>query len=55
MEFDLFKKIIDEIKNKVPAIRLSLRGEATLKKFCQLYCVCKRKWNKRSFNLNTWF
>ena len=32
MEFDLFKKIIDEIKNKVPAIRLSLRGEATLNK-----------------------
>lgn len=32
MEFDLYKKIIDEIKNKVPAIRLSLRGEATLNK-----------------------
>lgn len=30
MEFSLFKKIIDEIKGKVPAIRLSLRGEPTL-------------------------
>lgn len=32
MDLDLFKKIIDEIGNKVPAIRLSLRGEATLNK-----------------------
>lgn len=30
MDFDLFKKIIDEIAGKVFAIRLSLRGEATL-------------------------
>lgn len=30
MEYDLFKKIIDEIGGKVPAVRLSLRGEATL-------------------------
>lgn len=30
MDFDLFKKVIDEIDGKVPAIRLSLRGEATL-------------------------
>jgi len=30
MDFDLFKKIIDEIGGKVPAIRLSLRGEPTL-------------------------
>lgn len=30
MEFSLFCKIIDEIAEKVPAIRLSLRGEATL-------------------------
>ena len=30
MEWDLFTKIIDEIGGKVPAIRLSLRGEATL-------------------------
>ena len=30
MEFELFKKIIDEIKGKVPAIRLSLRGEPTI-------------------------
>lgn len=30
MDFKLFKKIIDEIGGKVPAIRLSLRGESTL-------------------------
>jgi len=30
MDFDLFKNIIDEIGGKVPAIRLSLRGESTL-------------------------
>ena len=30
MNWDLYKKIIDEIAGKVPAIRLSLRGEATL-------------------------
>lgn len=30
MEFTLFKKIVDEIGGKVPALRLSLRGEPTL-------------------------
>jgi len=30
MDFDLYKKIIDEIHGKVPALRLSLRGEPTL-------------------------
>ena len=30
MDFGLFKKIIDEIAGKVPAIRLSLRGEPTI-------------------------
>ena len=30
MDFSLFTKIIDEIAGKVPAIRLSLRGEPTL-------------------------
>ncbi|AOY75665.1 radical SAM/SPASM domain-containing protein [Clostridium formicaceticum] len=30
MDFSLYKKIIDEIAGKVPALRLSLRGEATL-------------------------
>lgn len=30
MDFGLFKKIIDEIGGKVPALRLSLRGESTL-------------------------
>ena len=32
MEWELFTRIIDEIGGKVPAIRLSLRGEATLHK-----------------------
>lgn len=30
MDWELYKKIIDEIDGKVPALRLSLRGEATL-------------------------
>lgn len=30
MDFDMFKRIIDEISGKVPALRLSLRGEATV-------------------------
>ena len=30
MDFELFKKIIDEIAGKVPSIRLSFRGESTL-------------------------
>ena len=38
MDWDLYKKIIDEIGGKVPAIRLSLRGEALVhKKFIE--CV----------------
>ena len=32
MDWELYKKIIDEIGGKVPAIRLSLRGEPTLHK-----------------------
>ena len=36
MDFDLYKKIIDEIAGNVSAIRLSLRGESTLhKKFIE--------------------
>ncbi len=30
MDFELFKRIVTEIKGKVPALRLSLRGEPTL-------------------------
>jgi len=30
LDFNLFKKIVDEIGGRVPALRLSLRGEATL-------------------------
>ncbi|HSA06690.1 MAG TPA: radical SAM protein [Candidatus Gastranaerophilales bacterium] len=44
MEFELFKKLIDEIKEKVPAIRLSLRGEPTLHpKFSECIKYAKEK------------
>ena len=44
MDFDLYKKIIDEIGGKVPAIRLSLRGEATLHtKFVECIRYAKEK------------
>jgi len=44
MEWDLYKQIIDEISGNVPAIRLSLRGEAMLhKKFVE--CVRYAKQN----------
>jgi radical SAM protein with 4Fe4S-binding SPASM domain len=33
MGFDLYRKIIDEIGDKVPALRLSLRGEPTLHEY----------------------
>lgn len=42
MEMELFRKIIDEIGGKVPAVRLSLRGEATLHpKFVECVKYCK--------------
>ena len=44
MDFDLFKKIIDEIGGNVPAIRLSLRGEATLhRNFAECIAYAKEK------------
>lgn len=44
MDYDLFIKIIDEIGGKVPAIRLSLRGEATLHpKFAEAIKYAKEK------------
>lgn len=44
MDFELFKRVIDEIAGKVPAIRLSLRGEATLhKKFIQCIAYAKTR------------
>jgi radical SAM protein with 4Fe4S-binding SPASM domain len=44
MNFNLFKKIIDEIGGKVPALRLSLRGEATLhSKFVQCIEYAKQR------------
>lgn len=44
MDFDLFKKVIDEIANDVPAIRLSLRGESTLHpKFIECIKYAKNK------------
>lgn len=44
MDFTLFTKIINEIGGKVPAIRLSLRGEATLhKKFVECIRYAKTR------------
>jgi radical SAM protein with 4Fe4S-binding SPASM domain len=44
MDWDMFTRIIDEIGGKVPAIRLSLRGEATLhKKFVECIQYAKEK------------
>jgi radical SAM protein with 4Fe4S-binding SPASM domain len=44
MTFDLFKKIIDEIGPKVPALRLSLRGEPTLhSKFVECISYAKSR------------
>lgn len=44
MDFDLYKRIIDEIGGKVPAIRLSLRGEATLHtRFVECIAYAKEK------------
>lgn len=44
MEYSLFQKIIDEIGGKVPAVRLSLRGEPTLHPdFISCIKYCKEK------------
>lgn len=44
MDWELYKKIIDEIGGHVPAIRLSLRGEATLhKKFAECISYAKER------------
>jgi radical SAM protein with 4Fe4S-binding SPASM domain len=43
MEWSLYTKIIDEIAGKVPAVRLSLRGESTLhKKFIECIDYAKK-------------
>jgi radical SAM protein with 4Fe4S-binding SPASM domain len=44
MEFDLYKKIIDEVAGKVFAVRLSLRGESTLNRdFIEAIAYAKQK------------
>ncbi|MCF8176907.1 MAG: SPASM domain-containing protein [Sulfuritalea sp.] len=44
MEFDLYKRIIDEVAGKVFAIRLSLRGESTLNRdFIEAIAYAKQK------------
>ncbi len=44
MDMELLKKIIDEIAGKVPAVRLSLRGESTLHpEFINCIRYCKEK------------
>ena len=43
IDFDIFKKIIDEIKGKVYAVRMSFRGEALLhKQFIDMVSYAKR-------------
>ena len=51
MEFELFKKVIDEIAFKVPAIRLSLRGESTLNKY---FTECIKYAKENENLLNEW-
>lgn len=54
MDINLFEKIINEIAGKVPAVRLSLRGEATLHPqfvYCIEYCK-KNGINEVSFLTN---
>lgn len=44
MDMNLFEKIVDEISGKVPAVRLSLRGESTLHpEFISCIRYCKQK------------
>lgn len=44
MDMNLFKKIVDEISGKVPAVRLSLRGESSLHpEFISCIRYCKQK------------
>jgi len=44
MDMELFRKIVDEIAGKVPAVRLSLRGESTLHpEFISCIRYCKMK------------
>jgi radical SAM protein with 4Fe4S-binding SPASM domain len=44
MDFDLYKKIIDEVAGKVFAVRLSLRGESTLNRdFIKAVAYAKQK------------
>lgn len=54
MDINLFKKIVDEIAGKVPAVRLSLRGEASLHpEFISSIRYCKKKGiNEISFLTN---
>ena len=57
MDMDLFYKIVDEISGKVPAVRLSLRGESTLHPaFVPCIEYCKKKGIKEvSFLTNASF
>ncbi len=53
MDYDLFKKIIDEIEGKVEAITFASRGEPTLnKKFIQFLEYCKNKFVAIKINTN---
>lgn len=56
MDYDLFKKVVDEIAGHVFAIRLSLRGEPTLhKRFVEAVAYAKRAGIREvSFLTNGW-
>ncbi|MBX7148107.1 radical SAM protein [bacterium] len=56
MKWELFTKVVDEIAGKVPAVRLSWRGESTLhKKFVDAVRYAKDKGVKEvSFLTNGW-
>lgn len=44
MDFSLFTRILEEIEGKIPAVRLSLRGESTLHpRFLDCIRLCKEK------------
>ncbi len=53
MNFDLYKKIIDELEGNVEAITLASRGEPTLnKKFIEFIKYCKDKFVALKINTN---
>ena len=56
MKWELFQKVVDEVAGKVPAVRLSWRGESTLhNRFVDAVRYCKQKGiGEVSFLTNGW-